>query len=454
MRIADYVRFALKNIRRQRLRSVLTVVAVVIGSVLITVMLSVVSSVNSAVRKQMESVGQLTEIEVRPSAEWTEGGAAQESPGSGGKKLDDAVVQAIGRIPNVRAVSPEVFIGEFTSVRLEGAAKRLWPDLAAYEPDTALDKKLSAGRELKSDDIARVLIGGDKLKGFGYEKNPQEIVGKKVIFTTRKGYTGYGVEAEPPPMGGDREEHRLWEERRMTAVHEVPAEIVGVISGIGNNGIYTTMRWAREIKSEQMWEGTERGPVLRMKGFIEQMGYESVIVKVDRTDNVKEVTKAIEGMGLGARSAEDVLNSLSNVTVILGTVLGGIGFIALLVAAIGIINTMVMAIFERTREIGVMRASGATRGTIRRLFTFEAAILGFLGGAMGIAVSFVLYLVGNYVANRVLASHGATISNVVSLPPWLAVGVILFTTLIGLLAGLYPASRAARMDPVEALRYE
>ena len=122
-------------------------------------------------------------------------------------------------------------------------------------------------------------------------------------------------------------------------------------------------------------------------------------------------------------------------------------------ASIGIINTLMMAIYERTREIGVMKAVGATEGTIRLLFTVEGGALGFLGGVIGVSVGFALGMLLNIIGSRTFLSDFPTL-NMSVFYPGLIFGVIGLTTAISLLAGLYPASRAAGLDPVEALRYE
>jgi len=125
-----------------------------------------------------------------------------------------------------------------------------------------------------------------------------------------------------------------------------------------------------------------------------------------------------------------------------------------LVAAVGIINTMVMAVMERTKEIGIMKAVGASKRDIRRLFIFEAGLLGFWGGVFGLGSGYGLTVIANYFVNQQMSSEGFAITNIAVLPLWLALGVVAFTTLIGIAAGLYPAIRAAKKNPVDALHSE
>jgi putative ABC transport system permease protein len=171
---------------------------------------------------------------------------------------------------------------------------------------------------------------------------------------------------------------------------------------------------------------------------------------------VDKVAEAVEetGLGLAASTSKETLAALENAIRLLGIGLGSIGAISLGVASIGVINTMVMAIYERTREIGVMRACGATRVAIRRLFALEAALIGLMGGVIGLGISYLLAGFANYMFGIHSTTLGVSLTNVISFPIWLSAGVVAFTTVIGLLAGLYPAIRASRLNPVEALRYE
>jgi putative ABC transport system permease protein len=180
-------------------------------------------------------------------------------------------------------------------------------------------------------------------------------------------------------------------------------------------------------------------------------GYQSLVVEVDNSANISSVASRIRQSGFGAATGQSQLNSQTNVANIIGLVLGALGLVALAIAALGVMNTMVMSVLERTREIGVMRALGARRSTIRRLFTFEALVLGFFGGFFGVVIGYIILLVAKpFIANKFPGGVTPTIT----VPIWLMLLVIALTTFIGFLSGLIPSRRAARLDPIEALRYE
>lgn len=179
------------------------------------------------------------------------------------------------------------------------------------------------------------------------------------------------------------------------------------------------------------------------------------MIKVDDTTNLQSVGAEVSKLGYGVITAQDMLDQINKILTTVGIVLAIIAGISLFVAAIGIINTMIMATYERIREIGVMRACGATRATIRRLFTLEAALLGFLGGVFGMGISFSLGIVARFLVTKYGANLGSLpVDKIGSFPWWLIISVIGFTTLIGMLSGLGPAIKAARLNPVDALRYE
>ena len=174
--------------------------------------------------------------------------------------------------------------------------------------------------------------------------------------------------------------------------------------------------------------------------------YNQVLVKCSDISDVKAVKTEIENMGYGTYSAQDAVEMAEEQTARIQYLLGAIGGVSLLVAAIGIINTMMMSIYERTKEIGIIKVLGCRMSNIAGMFLAESAFIGLFGGALGLGVSYGLGLV----LNALLASSGLTSV----IPLYLAVGAVAFSVLVGLLSGLYPAIRAMRLSPLAAIRNE
>src|SRR5207248_2242390 len=182
--------------------------------------------------------------------------------------------------------------------------------------------------------------------------------------------------------------------------------------------------------------------------------YSSLIVKVASPQDIDAVESAAKQMGLGAFSLLDATRSLRRFFAILDLFLGIFGSLALAVASLGIINTLVMAILERRREIGIMKAIGASDSDVRSLFFVEAGAMGVMGGALGVAFGWAIGRVINFGTNIYLDRQQLPHENIWTVPWWLVAGAIGFALVVSLVSGLYPAGRAARLDPVQALRYE
>jgi putative ABC transport system permease protein len=188
-------------------------------------------------------------------------------------------------------------------------------------------------------------------------------------------------------------------------------------------------------------------------------GYAMIIVKAENPDVVIELADQINSLGFMANTPQAVVEGINSFFTVLQIVFGGVGAIALLVAAIGIANTMTMSILERTREIGLMKAVGATNQDVLSIFLGEAAGIGFIGGLGGVLLgwgsSAVLNLIAlSYFASQVSEQGGMPPTMVTTTPLWLPIFGLIFATLVGLVSGLYPALRAATMVPVNALKYE
>ena len=181
------------------------------------------------------------------------------------------------------------------------------------------------------------------------------------------------------------------------------------------------------------------------------ISYNEAIVSVDDMENVDDVVTAISDMGYQAYSEAEWIKQAQQEMLIIEAVLGGIGAISLFVAAIGIANTMMMSIYERTKEIGVMKVLGCSLGNIRAMFLTEAAFIGFVGGIIGLIISYILSFVCNLFLPALVGYEGQNISVI---PIWLVLVAIIFSTLIGMLAGFFPAQRATKLSPLAAIRNE
>ena len=219
------------------------------------------------------------------------------------------------------------------------------------------------------------------------------------------------------------------------------------------------------LAAAQAWETTHRDMLdevaLRLAretgalGGNETEGYNSATVRLSDPLVVQEVVKTLTDAGFSTFGLFTQLEQLRNLFLIINSALGLLGGISLLVASFGIANTMIMSIFERTREIGIMKAIGAEDREIKLIFFVEAAVIGLAGGIAGSLAAWGIDKLANRLAYRfLLQPKGAPFIDFFSLPPYLWLGAIAFATVVSILAALYPATRAARIDPVTALRHD
>ncbi len=473
----------MRSLRRSRLRSILTIAAIVIGATGITIMLTFVTSIKSYVVSQFTQTGEVRQIQVGPSASLSfsstsnEGGN-QRAPGA--KLVTPSIESAVAAIPHVVGVSAQWGGGGgSTGIQyLAYGSKKLQANfINAFETNGVFQLPLVAGRNFRASDQAGVvMVTQDYANAMGFSGNGAGAVGKTLDLHTMPGYTGAGAtlpDVLPPQQQCSQGQRNCngGPTSGLPAI-DLPARVVGIVSkNYSNKSIYMPITWYIAIANQSQpnnatYTGQSQGnqppngPIYVRGGwqkpstleFIKnQGGYFSLIAVVDNTDNVAVTARRIGALGMGTATGLSQLNQQVTAANVIGLVLGGLGLIALAIAALGVMNTMVMSVLERTREIGVMRALGARRSTIRRLFTFEASVLGFFGGFFGVVLGYIILLVAKpFIANKF--PHGATPN--ITVPIWLVVLVIALTTFIGFFSGLLPSRRAARLDPIEALRYE
>ncbi|MCA1603225.1 MAG: FtsX-like permease family protein, partial [Acidobacteria bacterium] len=219
--------------------------------------------------------------------------------------------------------------------------------------------------------------------------------------------------------------------------------------------LQTARAWTREHRSPMGQVALELARRSGALGDSDTEGYDSAVVRVSDPVALTDVRKRIADFGFGSFSIVDELEQLRTVFLILDSVLALLGGISLLVASFGIANTMIMSILERTREIGIMKAIGAEDREIKLIFFVEAAVIGLTGGVIGTLLAWAIDGIANRLAYRfILKPQGASYVDFFSLPPYLSLCAILFAVVISILAALYPAARAARIDPVKALRHD
>ncbi|MDT7541912.1 MAG: hypothetical protein QOE33_1816 [Acidobacteriota bacterium] len=223
--------------------------------------------------------------------------------------------------------------------------------------------------------------------------------------------------------------------------------------------IYVPLRAARECS--QKYRGSLNQVALelaRASGAIkegEAEGYPMAVVRVTDADILTEVQTRINERGFSTFSIADQLKEIRTVFLIIDSSLGLLGGISLLVASFGIANTMIMSILERTREIGIMKAIGAEDSEIKLIFFVEAALIGLAGGVLGSLAAWGIDAASNRIAyHYLLKPRGVSYVSFFSLPPYLWLGAICFAVVVAVVAALYPAARAARIDPVKALRHD
>ncbi|MEI6299636.1 MAG: ABC transporter permease [Actinomycetes bacterium] len=441
MNFIDQFRTGLRNLSRQKLRTSLTIFAIVIGAVSVTVMLSLITSTKSFLVSSAEKIGMDTRVIVTG----TPGLSYRESqwtwPDGSGKKIDADVLAAIEKLDNVKSATLYINVQMFESYTVDDQELTMKNvNIEGYTPNGSIKHIMVAGSELSdSSDGSGILISSDLASDLGFKGDEGALIGKEISLRYRK---------DMGPANAPRAD-------------EV-AKIIGITASDGGSILSVDLNWAVAFQTMPNQQNNQNGQntqndqntQMQNESQIDRNGYSSIWIRVNEKQNVGGVLSEIKQLGFGAAAGKEEIDSQATAFTIIGAILGGIGAIALLVAAIGVINTMVMATLERTREIGIMRAIGATKKTIRRLFRVEAGVLGFTGGLFGVLLSYGFAVGLNQILNRQLADSGITDRNIVSISPQIALAVLFITTMIGMLAGSLPARRAANMDPVEALRYE
>ena len=400
MLITDIFRLATRMFRTNRSRTILTILGISVGIGAILFLVSLGYGLQEMILRQITTSEALLSLDV--------------STGDlENLKINKDTIGDISSIPGVEKLSPLV------SVQVQMGVEDISSELTANFADSnyfRLDgTTLKKGSFYKDEpgDVKKVIISSSALQLFNLSED--EAFGRLIRFSI------FLPEKEEDKI--IRESVELGQDFR----------IVGIIEEEGSNYVYLPF-----AISEKM----------------EIFDYSKVKVKVDRKENLDIVRSAVIDKGYIVSALSDVIEQANQVFGIVQIVLASFGIVALIVSAIGMFNTMTIALLERTQEIGIMKALGATSLDIWNMFLAESIIIGFFGGLGGIIIGMAGGEVFNYGVNLLAGALGGEKIDMFFTPYLFVLLIISFSTIVGLLTGFYPARRAARINALEALRYK
>lgn len=450
MKAADFVGLALENIAKRKLRTGLTVLGVAVGIGALVSMISFGRGMQRNVTKTFESLGLFNVLTVSPGGPAPRRGDP-DAPGprpdeaaGPARPLDDEAAAEIAKLPGVETAYPDVNFPALVS--LDGRDELRLVQVVPARIVSGPMIKVAWGRAFASDDERAVVVGRDLLRRLG-AADPAKAVGRTVEISSVSLDLG---RFNPADLGSllDGRNVPVSRERYAFVIAGVTEEIAfGPVPLQGD--IIMPPGPAREVKRlpfSSVWD------LFRIKDGL--LGYSALTVRLSSPRSLEAVKTRVREMGFRTFALADQFQEIRRGFLYLDMVLAAVGMIALFVASLGIVNTMVMSILERRREIGLMKAVGARDADVRQVFFVESATIGFLGGIAGCGLGWAVSRAINGIVNALLARQGVVRIDYFAFPAGLFAGAVAFAILVSLLAGLFPAHRAARVDPVSALRHD
>lgn len=456
----DLFELAVRNLRQSKLRNGLTTVGISVGVASLVAMLSLGVGLQQLATKRLAGSGMFDTVFVTSKQDFRgfdrEEDQKDQHP-ENAPVLDEAARQQMTKLQYVTEVEPEVRVmGQifYNGQTHFGFVTGLPMSARENEAFDSLQ-----GKFFSSSDADEVILLNDFAKELN-PQNPKSLIGQEV--TLRYGeHQSLPAESDASgrPQVGDQNESTNsngGDDYGFSVVRKTQQlKVVGIIDEEPYGGMRTVSR-GRIFLPVDLTEKLNMAEFSDMRSSLRGHGksYMTLTVRVKDPAKVSQVQDAIKNMGFRTFSVLDATKSLRRFFTVLDLFLGIFGSLALAVATLAIINTLVMAVLERRREIGVMKAIGASDGDVKKLFFAEAGAMGFFGGILGIGLGFAIGKAINVGTGIYLRNHQLPAEPVWILPSWLIGAAIAFSIVVSLLAGLYPASRAARLDPVQTLKYE
>ena len=461
MKTYDLSELALRNLRESSLRNSLTTIGISVGVASLVAMLSLGIGLQKLATRHLAKSGLFDTVVVTSRREmrgFSRDDERSTASAAESRTLDEPARQEIERLPDVLEAYPDIrFI---TELRYQDK-----PHLTMVSgiPDSARSNDAFAGIPgsfFSSETAAEVILQ----KSFAMEllgKTPppgqedevpvndlaKPLLGQELTMRYAQRLTAQST-SDPAQSDSDSSYSVISREQKL--------KIVGIsdldpdsMRGAARARVFLPLKLAQDLRVMQPSDVRDS-----MRGFNKQPSYSTISVRVKNPKQVEAVEQAIKKLGFNTFSILDATRSLRQFFAVLDLFLGIFGSLALAVASIGIVNTLVMAILERRREIGIMKAIGASDGDVRKLFFAEAGAMGLLGGFVGVALGWAIGHIINLGTNIYLKRQALPPENFWAVPWWLVGAAIVFAFVVSLVSGLYPAARAARLDPVQALRYE
>ena len=450
MKFLDLLRMSSGNLWKRKVRTVLTVLGVVIGVASIVVMVSLGLGLSRSLMEQYESYGSLTQIEVNEP--WDDSSSEEV------KRLDQDLIDEILMMEHVESVYPVLqsqAIAKYGSyeayLQLQGLPREAFAEM---------DINVERGKLPGEGETLQFFYGNQVLQNFSNSKGnggnywqtgvlPNIDLMKDPIFVVFD-MDAYYAAGTPDENGQTQKPPKKY-----------LIETCGVEAAPGENE-WSQYGWQTLCDIEQLEAELKKifknkvipgQPSTKTGKPYKEIFYNQLLVNVDDMNNVVALQKALNDMGYDAYSQAEWVESQQRTMGYIQAVLGGIGAVSLFVAAIGITNTMMMSIYERTKEIGVMKVLGCDLRNIRSLFLMEAGFIGFIGGVIGLILSIILSVAVNKVAAGVNDYMGTT-GGISYIPVWLGALSLVFAVMVGMAAGFFPARRAMRLSPLAAIRNE
>ncbi len=441
MRISDLLKMGLRNLSRRKARTILTVLGVVIGSLSIIIMRSIGYGMENNFEKQVMQQGGLTTITVNSMGDNFDADGNWIS--SKKQELNDNLVETIRGIDHVRAVSPVIQI----SATLFSGKYQGWAYITAMDRSVFDDFDFPAlvmGQYPTDEDDSTIIFGSQMPYDF-YDPYSRMGQSRKVDIQKDK----LVLKFQDFPVDPTKKEFSL------------PLKNIAKMDVTKGEFDYNTYMDLNYLKKIYMKYCNTLSVQDRKRAIKNIQTYQQIKLNVDNIDNVIAVQDEIKALGYQSYSQMQYLKPLQNASKTLQMVLGALGFVAMLVSAISIANTMVMSIYERTKEIGIMKVLGCVVTDIRKLFLFEAGMIGIIGGVVGIILGYLVswginkfgqpifgaLMSGNYMYDMTNTSFSI-------IPLYLPLASLGVALAVGLLSGYFPARRATKISAIEAMKTE